>query len=443
MNEVLERQLVELRATLSTIADFYARPSLNTMQRSLTAKRPIYAGGFVLTRFLMQFAIGRMALIVASIFFHGRRSLPGDDRITFQFSLTANNTAALERANLLINAAYGLTEAVNDRKMPIHQYLRSALSLPTILAYARELKPYRDRAPLTCVFLALSAAADLLMRRALAAAPRKHVLVANDHSPATVALLNIARGQGLKTAYLQHGQVTDDFPPLVCDLSVLHNECSLQAYRRAAQKRGVPFPDRDAILMLPSFSDNFRMPRVGPEPDHICVYLSNFPSVDALTRLVATLAQQAWVKRISLRRHPRCKTDLNRLLSAGEGKCEILDRRSAATLRPHIGIVSNSGVVIEALHRGVPLLYFAEGDTIPYDYYGYAEDKIVPIYTEENLKAPQTLNAFYSDAWRARFSMYDPTVEKELHDVQASFVMGIGGFLGRQPTREASGIQSG
>src|SRR5690606_28826483 len=74
------------------------------------------------------------------------------------------------------------------------------------------------------------------------------LIQANDHSPSRVALSMIMKGLGVPRVYLQHAEVTQHFPPLDFECSVLRNEQSRDTYEAIGPLHG-------QVYVIPRYED--------------------------------------------------------------------------------------------------------------------------------------------------------------------------------------------
>lgn len=190
-------------------------------------------------------------------------------------------------------------------------------------------------------------------------------IVANDHSPGLVAYERIARHYGMKTVYLQHAEVTSNFPVLDFDLSVLRNERSKDIYEAVGKPRG-------EVIILPSGHSRLNPKNVGivrralvhANPRPTTIYPSGVSSIDAIAELVSLLEKNPRATNVSVKLHPADR-DHARFHNIG-----IRTLHDTPNI-PHLAICGNSSVVVELAATGNLVYQCFELDNIPSDYYGF------------------------------------------------------------------------
>lgn len=190
-------------------------------------------------------------------------------------------------------------------------------------------------------------------------------IVANDHSPGPVSYERIARHYGMKTVYLQHAEVTSNFPVLDFDLSVLRNERSKDTYEAVGKPRGevIILPSGHSRLN-PKNVDIVRRSLVHANPRPTTIYPSGVSSIDAIAELVNLLEKNPRVTNVSVKLHP---ADRDHARFHNIGIRTLRDMPNT----PHLAICGNSSVVVELAAMGNLVYQCFELDNIPSDYYGF------------------------------------------------------------------------
>lgn len=230
------------------------------------------------------------------------------------------------------------------------------------------------------------------------------LVVANDHSPVRVALCMIAKGLSIPRIYLQHAEVTPNFPPLDFEYSVLRNKRSVEAYREAGPLLG-------RIYVIPRYKEPFakeKLVRSRLIPTTVVIYPTSRFLVQPLTRLIRVLANNAAVKKIIIKEHPGATGGLGHLSSVAD-----VDFSTAVPEEDHIAIVGNSSVAVELLHQGIPVYQNFDFDPVERDYYGLVKSAITAEISMAD--AAQVFWKPYdlSEQWLEAYSAWDASAAEE------------------------------
>lgn len=227
----------------------------------------------------------------------------------------------------------------------------------------------------------------------------KAVVLANDHSPTRVSLSMVMKGLGVPRIYLQHAEVSDCFPPLDFEYSVLRNQRSLAVYKRIGPISGRTFViGRDSIE-----PDTTLLSRSPGNTVEVVIYPTSRIVSDALLEMVQNLKCNSAVTSIGLKQHPGAARPLEELL-AGTGVKLMTEFPSTS----HIAIVGNSSVALELIAQGTPVYQNFEFDPVDSDYYGFVRDGITHVATLESLKTKFWTPYQADQAWRAALSKWLP-----------------------------------
>lgn len=209
-------------------------------------------------------------------------------------------------------------------------------------------------------------------------------VVANDHSPAPVAYASVARFLGFWTCYVQHAEVTDIFPPLDFDLSVLRNQHSLEVYREIGPVAGdvvVAARDNDGWLRMESIR-NSQQAVAASRQVTVVIYPSSVFDRDRLGSLVSRLDANSSVREVWVKLHPNSKTDVANMPGL---TARLLE---AAPVDAHVAICGNSGIVTELLARGNLVFQDFKLDKLVRDYYGFVRDGLAAELVDGLLSHP-------------------------------------------------------
>lgn len=258
-------------------------------------------------------------------------------------------------------------------------------------------------------------------------------IVANDHSALNVAFSMRAKELGIARLYIQHAEVSNVFPNLDFEISVLRNRASLDIYSGIGSVSG-------KVFILPREQDRFNLEKLRETrlqaPVVVGVYLTarmNFPE---LARAVSLLSRNPSIGGLFVKPHPSMALDKLR-----EVLPEDVAIETEIPAAEHIAIVCNSSVVVELLHRGIPVYQVFGMDPIKEDYYGFVRTGIAPRLGFEQLTGDfwHDYAGFIDERWVQAFSRLDPTVDGTSEDSAADFVGEIRKYI--RPGSERSSHQ--
>lgn len=404
-----DSRLNALEDALSTLADFHGQPSMHLLQEQLIQKRRELWVILRLVSTLRKTRIGVIALIWMAIWVYPKAWFShGKPKQAYIVSLTKNNKSALQRVTALFDGRI----AINCLRATLVQRLRSMRIKKGEVDLLLKSGSNED-------FLFLhqiaGAASAILFSEDWRQNRPQLVMAANDHSPATVSLFALARAYQLRSCYVQHGSVTESFPPLRYDLSVLYNERSVALYRASANRCRLPEMERSKIFLLPPQSDPFCIIAPPLSPFTIYIALSFFPNLAVFDGMLADLLAQPQVSSVTLCQHPRCQLDLAQFANRDRVNVSPKGLRVKDVVNQgDVCIVSNSGVALELLRAGCPTFFWDQGDLSERDYYGFVAEKILPVFDIEWLADPKSAVAYFDMNWVLRMASFDSAVETDL-----------------------------
>ena len=250
------------------------------------------------------------------------------------------------------------------------------------------------------------------------------LLFANDHSPNQVACSMVAKELGIPRIYMQHAEVTKLFPDLDFEIAILRNEASREIYEQAGplptgsfsiSREKEPFRVSEFSLALSG------RPLVG-------IYLTAQVEWSGVRRVLDEVDSNSRVRGAFLKPHP----GMPRQLVARECPGARIEYEIPSI--SHIAVVANSSVVVELLHRSIPVFQNYGMDSVPDDYYGFSRTGIAPEVSVEDLQEPFWQRFVVNEAWLSAFSRYDPQAdenypeqEEGLADTLRLFFSPVGG----------------
>lgn len=400
-----------LESFVKELHRFHGQEIYAELGSAIVRKKPYFHLVFLLIRSVSRSRLGNFFLLCGVLLGYRvfRYPLPG--RRIFQYGVSQNNVLSFERLNHCL-AKQGVSDiSMNARPASLIVRLKACFSLGAMWMAAGVLSQSCHKRPLVHVQTVIGCASLLLYSRNPLPSEVKVVCVASDHSPVCQALLFLARKEARKTCYIQHAPVSDHFPPLIYDLSILFDRASLLAYEHAGVRQGSM--NNSTIVLLSPFKEEFRRPRIGQKPYNIGFCLSFLPNLKKVSEILSELSSNPHVSRILLRPHPRCRKNLSHLLEIEKVDLNIDQKTADGFFRTvDIVLVPNSGVTIESLHSGRPTFYVPKMDFLPDDYYGFVKNGVIPIFKSNDIQFLSRMMAFFDESWVKRFSYYDETVNK-------------------------------
>lgn len=402
-------------ALLDRAGAFFQHERFEGTGQAIARKRPHLRYIFGLVEILGRTRLGNVFMISLVVLTYRILRSPSAGPV-FEFGMSDDNIRVLKRANSAASRDQW-DAAINGRPLSLAKRFGVLGQGAALWRVAAQLAGRHMNSGFSHAQLVLTCAAFLVYRR-----EEFHcvtcVCVASDHSPIGLGLLHAAREKGLRTCYIQHAPVADYFPPLDYDLSLLFDRASVRIYERAAMNRGVA--SVGDIAILPPFEQEAITPSMPHAPPYrVGLCLSYLFDALSVARLIEELLAIENVRSISIRRHPRCKADFS-----GLQVDRAVTEAPRATLVEFaqscdIALIPNSGVAIELLHLGMPVMYTPGVDFIGYDYYGFVREGIVPVYDPDWLTSPSSLAHFFGDEWRQRFVIFDETTVESLAALRA------------------------
>ncbi|HBM16704.1 MAG TPA: hypothetical protein DD381_10240 [Lentisphaeria bacterium] len=238
-------------------------------------------------------------------------------------------------------------------------------------------------------------------------------VMANDHAPTQVAFSMTLKELNIPRLYLQHAEVSECFPPLDFEISILHNEHSLDIYRKNGSIQGKTF-------ILPRFTSHFNLEGLRKERKNLVtvgIYLSSTNNRQVFNSIIELLSRNPNVKNIFIKPHPQLD-DVKIKDLCGD---EAIKIEKNIPEYDHIAIVPNSSVVVELLHKGIPVFHFFELGTINcFDYYGFVRTGIVKHldFKEINTDFWENYNLFFNKAWLKNYAKINPAVKSTTETAQ-------------------------
>lgn len=259
------------------------------------------------------------------------------------------------------------------------------------------------------------------------------LIQANDHSPVRVALSMIMKGLGIPRVYLQHAEVSQSFPELDFEYSVLRNARSHETYKTIG-------PIGGQVFVIPREETAFARERLFAAREAsipVVIYPSSRVLVDELIRVIAELRKNPAVSRVIIKQHPSAAIELEGMLGPSDPEFS-----KDFPKEDHVAIVGNSAVVIELLHRGIPVYqYFGLDPTIA-DYYGFVACGLTYSCDFSALSGRFWRNYPPTAGWIEMFAKWDPTAAEGHLEEQTRFAEAMSRLATSSESRRPASLRS-
>nr|WP_298113594.1 hypothetical protein [uncultured Pseudomonas sp.] len=248
----------------------------------------------------------------------------------------------------------------------------------------------------------------------------KLMVVANDHTDFPVAASMIMKYFGVQVAYVQHAEISEAFPPLDFDISILRNQKSLDKYRAIGCVSGDTFiiPRAEKHAAFKKITQGVR------SPPQVILYLSSVFDPDAVRDCIELLSKNPGVAAVGIKHHPRASMSMLQ-------ECSGITIYEQVPQFSHIAIVPNSSVAIELLEQGVAVFQYFALDSIDADYYGLVEDSVTLAIARQDLLQSFWNTDFYDAAWLCRFTSYSPAVDESWRELVPTLTARVQAVLGQ------------
>lgn len=208
------------------------------------------------------------------------------------------------------------------------------------------------------------------------------IVFSNDHNAYCRALRLAATDLRIKTVYLQHAAVTEEFPPLNFSLSLLEGKDSLDKYQKAGTQNA-----KTALVGMPKFdkfhgfiNQNKKLQAIGlalNAGDDFKLYFSLFEN---LYRSFSKL-------KFHIRFHPSINVSQIEVPSFFEHSSSSLETSFDFLNKIDMLVAGNSSIHLEAVMMNVvsAQINFTQKN-IENDYYGFVKNKLTTVINEADLK---------------------------------------------------------
>lgn len=202
----------------------------------------------------------------------------------------------------------------------------------------------------------------------------KGIIFANDHIFKHRALLLAAKQLKIKTCYIQHASVSNTFPPLSFDLTLLEGKDSLNKYMECGE-----INSKVKLVGMPKF-DGYVNHKIKSHEKIVTIGIATnlLDDIECITQLIQTINNRLSYAIILLRSHPQDNRKIkNKNLIFNYSNARKEDAFDYLT-RIDVLISGDSSIHLEAalLHKPSILYGFNEKHHIA-DYYEYAKNGLV------------------------------------------------------------------
>lgn len=212
----------------------------------------------------------------------------------------------------------------------------------------------------------------------------RSILFTNDHTPANRSKMIVAKRLGIKTGYVQHACVRNDFGELLVDYAFLDGQDSIDKYAKHNGK----FTSEIHLVGMPRFAANLPLRKERRQIKVIGIAYNTIDSIREIETLVSKLSEYE----IIIRPHPKD----SRHIKQSSVKLSDATTENAFQFINNIDalIAGESSIHVEAILLNVPsfLFDFNKQSKIR-DLYGFEKNGLIKRYTDsELLKAFELYN---------------------------------------------------
>ena len=211
----------------------------------------------------------------------------------------------------------------------------------------------------------------------------KLVVLANDHNAQTRSLLVVCRHLGVKTAYVQHAEVSDRFHSLDFDLSILYGQYSLDIYKRCEKRRNEgTVPPKQRLYLLSGSLRKINIPDRKGKNDKLMHIGLLIKGTDLIEDIIAYANHLAQYGVVIVRPHPNLRHQAIKAKIETECTQKVFfsnpftESPSDFLSKLDVIISGNSTMLLEAAIAGVLPIYIDNMSAGVQDYYGFAKNNV-------------------------------------------------------------------
>ncbi|MFW5886280.1 MAG: hypothetical protein ACOCUL_00850 [Bacteroidota bacterium] len=254
----------------------------------------------------------------------------------------------------------------------------------------------------------------------------KAVVFSNDHIPDIRSLLYCCLQQNIKTIYIQHAAVSEFFPKLSFDLSLLEGIISYNKYMGAGTPKG-----KVKIIGVPRLDKHIKKRKQPAFIDKIGICYSLGDDIKEITEFVKVLSKKHSGK-ITIRPHPQDNRPCPVLKSNQVVLSNSKTENAFCFLQKQDLIFSgNSTILLESVMMNITSIYCSFFNHDNFDYYNFYKNNMV--YLLENIaQLPKILNNPHipEKSTYLKAKPYNAAIGTEYEDkVSDKFVEAINNFI--------------
>ncbi|QNG27882.1 hypothetical protein [Synechococcus sp. HK01-R] len=264
----------------------------------------------------------------------------------------------------------------------------------------------------------------------------KIVITSNDHNVANRSFTTSARSMNIKSAYLQHGNVSNVFPFPLFDYAFLFGQYSLNVYESCFENKPVNyhlFPKTHFFLTgmtKPYFQSKHSLnTKSSDKVDCIGVAVSSLDDLSDVFKLVDFLLSIPY--QICIRFHPGLGNFYISKVMSRYKHSATFSTKSSDCLTDYLGRIScliagDSGIHLEAAISKVPTVYYQFSKAQPFDIFGYVANglsihlssvndskKVIHQALEQSIAARRNAIRYYISSYDTRSYGAEPSTVAE------------------------------
>jgi hypothetical protein len=203
------------------------------------------------------------------------------------------------------------------------------------------------------------------------------LVLANDHNPKYVAISKVFKLIGTRRIYMQHGGVSEMFPPLDFEMSILFNEDSRNIYLGQGKTRS-------QILTISRSAETSQFRKKiklsGEDSVNVVLVPSVRVNVPFINKVIESLKDNASVTGVYVKHHPRF-LDVD-LVNPAAARLEDFD---VTGLGKTVFLTGNTTAALQLIMDGQHVYQVYGLDYTVDDYYGFVKKGLLKVLSDEEL----------------------------------------------------------
>ncbi|MDD2287408.1 MAG: hypothetical protein PHY55_01100 [Bacteroidales bacterium] len=202
----------------------------------------------------------------------------------------------------------------------------------------------------------------------------KAIIMSNDHTVSQRIIKKIAQSEKIPTIYIQHASVTEEFPKLDFDLSLLEGRDALNKYN----KKGIDGVYE--LIGMPKFDQHYSDINTNSEVKSIGICTNHLDNDERIIRLCKELRINFPNTNIHIRPHPEDSRSKLYMKLCKMYNLEYSDSKKVNSFQffkeIDLNIAGETSIHLEAVLMNVYPVYY-QLNSEPYDEYSYLKNKLV------------------------------------------------------------------